>query len=298
MSSITLRRITGPHFRKLLAHIAPRVDEVVRAKRQWLGIRNRLTKGFQISRPILFGSHVKGTAVRTYSDVDILIVVRKEEIRWGGSLISSTTLLKNIRDELRGRYPATEVRRDSHAVAVKFGGGEHGVDVVPAVFEKPATTGHPIYLIPDGSGDWLSTSPDAQLKALNTADEQCGGRIKIGIRLLKWWMFSRIPWIPLDSVHLESVLVTFGVPRAASPAKLLAGIFTTLLGRGGRDILDPVRISGFIPIASTDGHERRVITALESAVDHSLRAIDAEDTGDLTEAIRQWNLVFNYEFTV
>ena len=37
---------------------------------------------------------------------------------------------------------------------VSFSGGKHSVDVVPAMYEGPRHDGMPLYLIPDGYGDY------------------------------------------------------------------------------------------------------------------------------------------------
>lgn len=283
-------------FFKFLFQIAPRDSEVAKAKANLAAIRNRLAKSFHIARATLIGSHVKGTAIRTLSDVDVMIILRREQVRWGTSMISSETLLSNIREDLQERFPLTEVRRDGQAVVVRFASGEHGVDVVPGIFETPASTGHPIYLIPDGMGDWMHTSPDTQLKALNVAHERSGAKLKPVIRMAKAWMLSRSPSIPLNSMHLEAVLIKSGMQRIASYSSILSNMFVFLAGRGGRATRDPSGISGLIPIARTEGQKERVLTALDYAIDHSLCALDAETDGDHAEATRQWKIVFSDAF--
>lgn len=283
-------------FTALLKQIAPLPTEVTRAKRQVVGIKSRLSKSFSVSRTALIGSHAKGTAVKWYSDVDLLVVLRRDTVRRGEKVISSGTLLKNVRDELRGRYPTTEVRRDAQAIAVRFGRGEHGVDVVPAIYGAPTTTGHPIFIIPDGAGGWLETSPDAQLKALKSADESADGKLSAAIRLMKWWMFSRSTWIPLDSAHLEAVAVKAGVRRRDSYSAILSRLFVTLTGRAGSSIRDPIGVSGLLPLARTEAQRGEVLSAVRYAADHSVRAVNAEEEENHAEAIRQWKIVFNQSF--
>jgi len=283
-------------FRILLKELGPQSAEVARAKRQLDGIKKRISNTYPVARAAIIGSHVKGTALKFYSDVDILLVLRRDAIRRGEGFISSGTLLKNIRDELRGRYPTTEIRRDAQAIAVRFGRGEHGVDVVPAIFGTPSKTSHPVYIIPDGNGGWLNTSPDGQLQALKAADEKAGGKLSALIRLTKWWMFSRTRWIPLDSTHLEAVVLKMGVRRLESYASLVSKVFVTLHGRAGSSIRDPIGISGLLPIASTEAQRQEVLAAVRYAADHSLRAVEAEEDGNYGEAIRQWKIVYNQSF--
>lgn len=292
MAAITV----ATRFRSLLQEIAPQSVEVTRAKRHFKGIKTRVAKSYSVARASIIGSHVKGTAVKRLSDVDVLLVLRRDAIKRGDGVISSGTLLKNIRDDLRCRYPNTDIRRDAQAVALRFGRGEHGVDVVPAVFGAASTTGHPVYIIPDGSGGWIPTSPDGQLKALKAADEKSGGKLSAIIRLMKWWMFSRAQWIPLDSTHLEAVVLKIGVPRVGSYSTILSSVFVALNRRAGSAIRDPLGISGLLPIASTDAQKQDVLSALRYAADHSQRAVAAEAEGNHQEAIRQWKIVYNQSF--
>lgn len=283
-------------FNKLIRSIAPIPIEVMRAKRQYGGIRSRLFKSFKTVRIISIGSHAKGTAIKTFSDLDILFVIRKSDLAWGGGLISSDTLLDKIRDELQERYPLTETRRDKQAVVVQFGGGDHAVDVVPAIFHSPFRIGHPIYLIPDGAGDWLPTAPDAQLKRLKTADGKIGNKLRKIIQLIKWWKYSREPANPLNMMHLEAFLISSEMERIASYSRLLTEALVMLSGRRGRAIRDPLGISGLIPIAKTDSQREKVMSGLNYAADHALNALEAEEEGNRAEAIRQWKIVFNDAF--
>jgi predicted nucleotidyltransferase len=283
-------------FNKLFRTIEPIPGEVGRAARQYAGIRSRLSKSFNVARIIPFGSHSKRTAIRRFSDFDVLVIIRKSDLIWGSSLISSETLLGNIKDELQERYPSTETRRDKQAVVVQFGGGEHAVDVVPAIFHSPSRTGHPIYLIPDGSGDWLPTSPDAQLKRLKEADAQMGNKLRKIMKLFKWWKFSRQPAYPLNMMHLEMFLTSADIGRIGSYSRLLTEGFIMLARRRGRSIRDPLDISGMVPIARTPVQCEKVLSGLKYAAEHAFNALVAEEEGNLREAVRQWKIVFNDTF--
>lgn len=93
------------------------------------------------------------------SDVDLFVVIRRVEARWGGETVSSATILRRVRDDLAERFPLTETRRDAQAVVVRFRQGHRPVDIVPAFFLRMFAKGYPIYLIPDGEGDWMDPIP-------------------------------------------------------------------------------------------------------------------------------------------
>jgi predicted nucleotidyltransferase len=140
-------------FNRLIANVQPGLTAVRRARLQFSQIQTRLNRSFRVARIVPIGSHAKNTALASYSDVDILAVLRRHEARWGGTYVSSDTFLRNVRDDLVDRYPATGIRRDGQAAVVHFAQGAYRVDVVPAIYFQAASSGHPIYRIPDGAGD-------------------------------------------------------------------------------------------------------------------------------------------------
>lgn len=285
-------------FRRLLQAIEPKPKEVLSARRHLKNIKARLNKSFDIARVAIIGSHAKKTAVRNYSDVDILVVLRKKEVLWGGSIISSSTLLKHIRDDLFDRYPMTEVRRDTQAVAVRFASGGLGVDVVPAFFDAPLYGKHPIYYIPNGTGGWINTSPDAQLKYLNDTDDKYKGKLKNIIKLIKWWKYARTATISINSFYLETVLSNSCVRPGGTYSSILGDSFITLNGIGAMEIPDPLGISGLLDLANTSTKTIDALASINYSTEHSIRAKNAAMERDYDEAIRQWDIVFNGNFRV
>src|SRR5258706_9784852 len=162
-------------FSRLIQRIQPGPVAVLRARSQFAQIRARLGRSFLVSRVVPLGSHAKGTALQRFSDVDILAVLRRREARWGGGYVSSDTLFRSVRDDLVGRYSDTETRRDGQAVAVRFAQGAHPVDVVPAVFQKAAANGYPVYRIPDGPAVGILPAQTIHPAYFGSADRRTGG---------------------------------------------------------------------------------------------------------------------------
>ena len=126
----------GERFTRLLSRIEPREAELARADRRVAEIRKRLERKFEVRRFAQVGSHWKGTALWQHSDVDVLVVLSRDEARkWAGNSMSSQTLLRRIRGQLQGRYPLTSVHRDGQAIVLPFEQGQHAIDVVPAILE-------------------------------------------------------------------------------------------------------------------------------------------------------------------
>jgi hypothetical protein len=279
-------------FATLLGRIQPLATTLQRADQRQTAIRTRLQRAFRVPRFVRVGSLWKGTGISSYSDLDLFVVLSRDEVRWGSAYITSSTLLQKIRSELVGRFPATAIRKDGQAVSVSFAGGRPGADVVPAVFEGAVNGGFPAYLIPDGTGSWVRTAPDYQKRYFDDEDVRCGGKLRRVIQTIKWWARARVRPIPLLSYHLEMLLASGGVCRGARGyAGIVADAFGLLATRGGAGLNDPLGVSGRIPAAGTQAQQEELARAAAYAWNHARAAVRAEGEGWLNEAVRQWRIV-------
>lgn len=285
-------------FRRLLEQITPQPDELERVERNVTAIRSRLSASFEIVKAPVVGSHHKGTAIHTFSDVDVLAVLRRQEVQWGSGEISSATLLRRIRDDLQARYPTTSVRRDQVAAVVAFGGGQFSIDVVPAVFAS--FQGRPVFRIPDGSGGWLSTAPEAQRNWLKLANARSGWRLIPVVQMIKWWSCTRAATMPLRSLFVEIALGEHNVvggPWSHSESLARGFNFLRVAVREPGFVREPTGLNSHEICATVTETQRRAVhDALCAAADRASDAMDAEREGDWRESIRQWSIVFNREF--
>lgn len=283
-------------FQRLVNDIAPEAGELKRVERNIAGIRSRLNATFGLARATLVGSHRKGTAIRIHSDADLFVVLRRAEIRRGGSEVGSTTVLKWVRDDLQARYPTTTVRRDGVAVVVGFGNGAFAVDVVPALFA--AFQSQPIFRIPDGRGGWVPTAPDAQRAWLNAAQAASARRLVPVVRMLKWWSCARGTTSPLKSLYLETLLGRQNIVGGPwSHAEALGRAFSFMVRSGCPPLVDPIGVSPTSLAATATSNQHSVLLdAARAAHGRSLAALSAEQAGNWREAVRKWSMVFNHEF--
>ena len=190
------------------------------------------------------------------------------------------------------RYPNSHVYKDGIAIAVSFSDGLH-VDVVPGVFDSMFKEKWPVYLIPDGSGTWMQTSPslyDAYLSDANTAS---GSKMIYVAQLMKFWRECREPRIPLSSFHIEMVLAHEEVCKGVkSYADCMLEILRSLARRECRAMRDPYGIAGNIPAVKTASQRERALASVTNSRDHAESAVSADLRGDLAEARRQWDIVF------
>lgn len=232
------------------------------------------------------------------SDADLLAVLSRRSVRSADTLHSPRTVMEKLRRTLGARFRHTHVRRDGQAVVVDFGDGSHPVDVVPAIWESQSGfRNYPIHIIPDGRGWWMRASPASHNRYLRLADRRAGGQLKYAARIFKFWRATRATAVPISGFHVELLLAFERLcegPRAYST--IMRDLLVLLARRRCAALNDPVGISGRIRAAQTEAKRQAASRTLLEAAKHADRAITAEDAGDVSDAWRQWNIVFNGSF--
>jgi len=286
------------HFSTLLKRIEPTPRDRLIYQTHEKTVRRRLETVFRTNRVIRVGSYSRGTSIRHTSDVDLMLILKRDEVRRGGQLKTSTTVLNNVRAQLSDRYFQTNVRRDKQAIVVQFGSNQYPVDIVPAVYYRHGgSSSYPIYIIPDGAGGWLETSPPAHNKFIKDADEASIGKLKRTSKLIKYWRYCREPHIPLNSFYLDLLLASENICAGAkSYALCFNNALAALANRRCQALDDPVGISGLIDAANSEAMRERVQNAVLASAQRAYNAIIAEQKGDLREAVRLWEIVFNHKF--
>lgn len=285
-------------FNKLSSKIQPTQNGINKSKLHVNSIKTRLSNSFALNKAIFIGSISRETAIRGNSDVDLLAVFKRDEARWGDGLVNSNTFLKRVRNSLDLRFNSTTVRRDGQAIVLHFGQGTEPVDVVPAIYaEFRGDMKSPVYLIPDGNGDWMETAPEAHGRFLKQSDLSSAGKLKRTTQLLKHWRACRTPNTPLSSIHLELLLASEKIcVGAKSYSHCMHGAFQLLRRRECRGLRDPLGIAGVLYAVKTSAQHEQLVAAIDYAADHSQRAIVAEHNRQWDEALRQWDIVFNGTF--
>lgn len=288
----------GERFQRLLSRIAPTQSEIDTAKQRAEQISTRLQKRFDIKRFSKVGSLWKGTAIRQHSDVDLFVVFARDEARKWSPDLNSGTLVRRVRNDLQSRYSATSVRRDGQAVVVRFQQGTHSIDVVPAIFDC-FTQGSraPVYLIPDGEGGWLQTSPELHRRYLEQRHETSGRKLKQLIRLMKWWSRSRFSTKALKSSYIEHFLAECPIHVGVSYQDLLADCLDRFVKHNCDPLHDPTGISRrCLHAGQTDNQEDSFLDAAEMGRRRAVAALEAEARGNMRLALNKWKLVFNGRF--
>ncbi len=284
------------NFVRLVRKIQPTESELQKARSHVSSCRKRLTRSFNLKKFQRIGSHARGTAIKLYSDLDFLTILAKNEAKWGGNIVNSDTLLKKVSQDLNDRFVQTEVRKDMQAVMANFGSGQHSLDIVPGFFHKFQNS-KPIYFIPDGLGGWLETSPEAHNSFFNRENKKSGEKLKKIGQLMRFWKHSRINSIPISSFYIDLLLASSGIcVGAKSYPQIMYEFFKLMSERQCRGLRDPLGIAGVVYAVQTETQGDTLLTSVENSLDHSRKALIAENSKDFQEANSQWNIVFNYNY--
>jgi len=155
-------------------------------------ITKRLNKSFRdLENEETENSHVVGslgrnTAIKTFSDVDMLYVLPKnlkkqyDEHEGNGQ----SKLLQKVKQEIKKRYPKTIVRGDGQVVVVSFKSINKIVEVCPC-FER--SDGSFDYPDSNNNGSWKKTDPVPEIEESLKKIEETNSNYKYICNLVRAW---------------------------------------------------------------------------------------------------------------
>lgn len=282
----------------LASRIQPNEAALLAAKLHRSSVKSRMEKAFALHSVRAIGSHNRSTAICRFSDLDLMVVLRKDEVTHGGNVVSSDTIIRRVLGELRGRFATSDIRRDGLAATIVFGSTKQNLDVVPAVFSRfDRNSLRPVFHIPNGQGGWIETSPHVHDSYFAKAQEASGNKLRKVSQLIKWWKNSRASPIPISSFYTDMGLSASGICTGVKTHGQCLYEFFAALSNGRCGALpDPCGITGNIPATDTDAKRQILLASVEHALVHSRAALIAQQRQDSREANRQWDIVFNGNF--
>jgi predicted nucleotidyltransferase len=282
-------------FSKLHARIQPTQTELDKLEQRYQSIREKLRSVFPSCKVSKMGSLSRGTGIKHKSDLDVLLEVSRDDIRWGPSFKQSTTLLRRVREALQERYPNTEIGVRSPAVVAQFGQGRP-IEIVPGVFDSFHESTK-VIAIPDGHGSWMPTSPQKHGRLIQQQDQYADGKLKSTAQFIKYWRHTRSQELPVQSFFVEMALAVNRTCVGAKPhSQCVAEAFWTLVETCDEPVPDPLGISDSIVLASTDAQLQRVRGGLERSAEQAAKAVEAEQNGNIAGAFSWWDKVFKGNF--
>lgn len=137
------------------------------------------------SHSLYIGSYDRGTAIRGFSDLDMIFRLPYEyyekynSYRYNGE----SAMLQDVKESLQKTYPSTYVGGDGQVVVILFTDGIT-FEIVPAFLNKGGS-----YTFPDSNdgGRWRVTNPEPEIDAISLMDSECNGNLKWLCRIMRAW---------------------------------------------------------------------------------------------------------------
>ncbi len=286
-----MARMIDEGFQLFLDSLIPGEDESYVAEGYREDIKECLNDNFGLYAFFPGGSFLNGTSIRGCSGVDYFASVDFDSIP-----DDSASFMANVSDALDRRFPNTGVAVRTPAVVVPLGvEGNEAVSIIPARLAGQTSDGYHVYAIADGAGGWMKSSPDAHSAYIAAVDHELDGKLKPLIRFLKAWKYFRT--VAISSFYLELRCTEY-----ASGEKMIVysvdfrSVLEVLWDDQLADMYDREGISGRVSVRSAGIDKETAISKLRSALYHSGRAQETAAEGDIEEAFRYWNRVFNGRF--
>ena len=178
---------------------------------------------------IYVGSYGRNTANK-YSDIDLAVILPEQEkarfTNYSGN--GQSTLLQVVKGAILDSYPRTDVKGDGQIVSVKFSDGMT-FEVLPT-FEEGDFANSLYYPDTHSGGEWKSTDPRSEQKAISDLNGRCGDKLYDLCRTVRVWnrqngasmsgyaidatvceffRFNPSIWTVLDYLHLFSAYLHF-----------------------------------------------------------------------------------------
>ncbi|MEV0929132.1 nucleotidyltransferase domain-containing protein [Streptomyces phaeochromogenes] len=184
------------NFHVLLDHISLSTSEKEMALSRAESVCENLKDFLLVRECIVTGSMARSTAIRTFSDVDIIAVIKNDP-----EMTENSNLAINAISNFLSRMYGNIEDFDS-AVHIALP-DEPGIDVVPALLAGKNPSGHSLFKIPAERQAWINYDPAGQNKRIEELSQKLGDESKRAIRLAKWW--SRVNGSPIPSYEIEGI---------------------------------------------------------------------------------------------
>lgn len=152
------------------------------------------------------GSYGRGTAIKGFSDVDMLIELPYATYARYNNYLGNgqSALLQEVRSSIKKTYINTDIGGDGQVIVVKFSDGMM-FEVVPAF----KNNGGESYTYPDSNdgGSWEVTYPILEINAINELNNQYSKNVKKLVRIIKAWRNQNN--VPISGMLLETLVMNF-----------------------------------------------------------------------------------------
>lgn len=250
-----------------------------RAEKQRQVIVERLRTRISIAEDFISGSFGRNTATSPISDVDIVIILNRDQI--GDA--DPSGVLEQVQAALDAAYPNKEHPiLQNRSVGISFSGTGIDFDVVPA-FKHAG-----ILQIPDRETNrWIPTDPKLHKDLCNKANDDANKKLKPLVKAAKQWN-GALPEKVVRSFHLEVMAYTLLKGAQGGYAEALAGLFAGLVEQVRYSCPEPAGLGDPLDSDMTPADRDRAAKAFADAADQAKRAIEFASAGQTAYAHWLW----------
>lgn len=158
--------------------IAARRDEITKA----LNKDFKLVEGSTANR-LVVGSYGRHTAIRGVSDLDMIYILPANLRSSYDSDTGPRRILNRVRDDLKARYPNTDIQVDQCVVRVRFTSNKFKFEVQPAFENADCSFDYP----DTRSESWRVTKPRDEITATRDCNDRTSKNMRYLARMARAW---------------------------------------------------------------------------------------------------------------
>lgn len=167
------------------------------------------------------GSYGRGTAIST-SDIDILVEIPELEYHRYNSVFGNgqSRFLQAVKNAIMAVYPKSNIKADGQVIKIEFSDGIY-FEILP-VFKSYDWSGKELYTYPDTNmgGNWCSTNPKSEQKAMKEKNISCNGLLQATCRHFRYIRDTYFSSYHLSGIVIDSfVYAAMGTWQFSDPEK-------------------------------------------------------------------------------
>lgn len=282
-------------FQAFLNRVQPLQSERDKAVSHKGSVKSCIENNFRCYSFLETGSFGNDTGIRHYSDTDYFASIPVDVLT-----DNSSYFLRKLKEALQYTFHKTSgIEVNSPAVVIPFGQyASENIEVTPCNFRGMSATSlgnYPLYLIPDGNGNWMASSPQAHNAYVKAIDIKLNGKLKPLIKFIKAWKFMND--VPIISFYLE-LRITKLLENSVvfSYDENILNILNHLNQVQLADMRDPMGVSGLIPSSKTFTQKNTALSKLNTALSRAEKAYNARLKGNIEDAFYWWKKLYNDNF--
>jgi hypothetical protein len=158
--------------------IASRQDEITKALNKDFRSKDGCT-----DHKLMVGSFGRHTAIKSVSDLDMIFILPSGIRSSYDGDTGPRRILERVRDDLRSRYPNTDIRVDQCVVRVQFTSNAFKFEVQPAFENEDGTFDYP-----DTKAErWKTTKPREEIAATKECNDRTSKNMRHLARMARAW---------------------------------------------------------------------------------------------------------------